>query len=238
MAMLEPRFWGSWKGRVIKAITIDDARTWDEIRDLTGLSPMSLNRALYELFELGVLEKTNSGTYKVGHDIDKEYKSFFDRQEEPDKSWNPEGQGNPVNGDGTDLDFIPFLTSPVGTINQRPVAVLDVDKTNPSFNETVTFDASGSNDDGRIDYYLFDFGDGTNSSWTTLPVVTHKYAAEGTYNATLIVMDDFGVTSLDGDLVFIEITVIPEFSSLIILPLFMMATLVAVIFYRRKQVSR
>jgi hypothetical protein len=29
------------------------------------------------------------------------------------ESLNPEGNGNPVNGDGTDLDFIPFLTSPV-----------------------------------------------------------------------------------------------------------------------------
>lgn len=77
---------GSWKGRVIKAITVNDARTWDEIRDLTGLSPMSLNRALYELFELGVLEKTNYGTYKVGHDIGKEYKSLFERKEEPDES--------------------------------------------------------------------------------------------------------------------------------------------------------
>lgn len=28
-------------------------------------------------------------------------------------SMNPEGKGNPVNGNGVDLDFIPFLTSPV-----------------------------------------------------------------------------------------------------------------------------
>jgi hypothetical protein len=86
MTTMEPRFWGSWKGRVVKAITVNDARTWDEIRDLTGLSPMSLNRALYELFELGVLEKMSSGTYKVGHDIGKEYKSFFERNEEPGES--------------------------------------------------------------------------------------------------------------------------------------------------------
>lgn len=86
MTIMEPRFWGSWKGRVIKAITIDDARTWDEIRDLTGLSPMSLNRALYEMFELRILEKTINGTYTVSHNIDKEYKSFFDRQKEHEES--------------------------------------------------------------------------------------------------------------------------------------------------------
>lgn len=41
--------------------------------------------------------------------------------------------------------------------------MLKVDKTQSYFNETVTFDATDSTDDGRIDYYFFDFGDGTNS---------------------------------------------------------------------------
>jgi len=150
-------------------------------------------------------------------------------------SVNPAGEGNPVNCDGTDLDFIPFLTSPIGTINKRPVAILEVDKTSPNVDETVNFDASGSTDDGRIDYYFFDFGDGTNSSWTPLSVVTHKYASEATYNATLIVMDDLGVTSLDGKLVYMIVTVIPEFPSILVLPLFMIATLLAVIVYRRKR---
>jgi len=148
-------------------------------------------------------------------------------------SLNPEGKGNPVNGDGTDLDFIPFLTSPVGTINQRPLAKLEVDKTNIFLNETVTFDASASTDDGRIDYYFFDFGDGSDSGWTTLSVVTHEYPSDGEHNATLIVMDDFGVTSLDGELVSVEITVIPEFPSWIILPLFLIATLFALIIKKR-----
>ncbi|UCE95516.1 MAG: PKD domain-containing protein [Candidatus Bathyarchaeota archaeon] len=150
-------------------------------------------------------------------------------------SLNPEGEGNPVNGDGTNLDFIPFLTSPVGTTNERPVAALEVDKITPWFNETVTLDATDSTDDGRVDYYFFDFGDGTNSGWTTLPVVTHKYAEEGTYNATLVVMDDFGVTSLDGGLVFVTIEVVPEFPSLIILPLFMILTLIAALAFRKRR---
>jgi len=145
------------------------------------------------------------------------------------ESLNPEGEGNSVNGDGIDLDFIPFLTSPVGTINQRPVAILEVDKNNPIVDETVTLDASGSTDDGRVDYYFFDFGDGAKSGWTSLSVVTHKYASEGTYNSTLIVMDDFGVTSFDGDLVYTEITVVPEFPPFLILPFFMILTLATVI---------
>lgn len=154
------------------------------------------------------------------------------------ESLNPEGQGNSVNGDGTDLDFIPFLNSSIFTINERPIAVLEVDKTDPNVSENITFDAISSTDDGRVDYYFFDFGDGTNSSWTTLPIVTHKYAEEGQYNTTLIVMDDFGVTSLDGNLVYIEITVVPEFPSLLILPLFMIAALLAVIIHRSRHFAK
>jgi len=117
-----------------------------------------------------------------------------------------------------------------------PTAVLAVDKTLVDINETVTLNATASYDlDGEVEFYLFEFGDGTNSGWTTLPIVTHEYATEGTYNATLIVMDDFGVTSFDGNLVYVEMTIVPEFSSLIFLPLFMVATLLAVIVYRRQK---
>jgi len=76
----EPRFWGSWKGRVIKAIVQNGARTWFEIRDLTGLSSRSLNVALSEMFDLGVLEKQGE-TYRVSHEIYKEYKEFLESTE-------------------------------------------------------------------------------------------------------------------------------------------------------------
>lgn len=81
---MEPRFWGSWKGRVIKAIAIDGAKTWDEIRDFTGLHAKSLKTALAELYELGVLTRTD-GIYSVSHDIDQEYKAIlhhFERSED------------------------------------------------------------------------------------------------------------------------------------------------------------
>jgi parallel beta-helix repeat protein len=123
------------------------------------------------------------------------------------ESLNPDGKGNSVNGDGTDLDFAPFLTDPLGQINERPVATLGADKTVAATNGTVTFDGSTSTDDNQIEYYFFDFGDGTKNSWTASPTVTHKYASAGVYNATLIVMDNLGVTSLDGNLTFVTITV-------------------------------
>jgi PKD repeat protein len=53
----------------------------------------------------------------------------------------------------------------------------------------VRFDATGSSDDGTIESYLWDLGDGTAS---TDPVVEHAYATTGTYTVRLTVVDDLG----------------------------------------------
>jgi phosphatidate phosphatase APP1 len=110
-------------------------------------------------------------------------------------SLNPSGKGNQVGGDGINLDFIPFLTAPIGYINERPTAELLTDKNLVSPNEPVTFIATTSSDDKRVDQYFFNFGDGKNSGWTTLSVFVYKYSSIGNYSASVIVMDDFGVTS-------------------------------------------
>jgi parallel beta-helix repeat protein len=138
------------------------------------------------------------------------------------ESLNVNGSGNSVNGNRADLEFIPFLTNPVGDINERPVAVLTADRILVIINQTVTFDASASTDDDRVDYYFLDFGDGTNSGWTTTPLVTHKYASRGVFNVTLMVMDNLGVPSFYGDLTAIKVvaspvagfTYFPEFPSI------------------------
>jgi parallel beta-helix repeat protein len=110
-------------------------------------------------------------------------------------SLNPAGKGNPVGGNGVNLDFIFFLTAPIGYINQRPVARLLTNMTHVSPGQQVTFFATNSTDDRQVDQYFFNFGDGQNSGWTTLSVFVHKYSLVGTYNATVKVMDDFGVVS-------------------------------------------
>ncbi|MDH5779541.1 MAG: right-handed parallel beta-helix repeat-containing protein, partial [Candidatus Bathyarchaeota archaeon] len=110
-------------------------------------------------------------------------------------SLNPAGEGDPVGGDGVNLDFIFFLTAPIGYINNRPEAKLLTDKRLVPPNQAVTFIATTSSDDGRVDKFLFNFGDGTSSGWTTLSILVHEYSSTGTYNATVTVMDDFGVTS-------------------------------------------
>lgn len=109
------------------------------------------------------------------------------------ESLNPRGRGNPVGGDGMNLDFIFFLTAPIDHDNEQPTAILWTDKTLVAPNQNVTFIGTDSYDDGRVDQYLFDFGDGTNSSWTTLSLFAHNYSSTGIYNTKLTVMDDFGV---------------------------------------------
>jgi len=125
-------------------------------------------------------------------------------------SLNPNGKGNPVGGDGFNLDFIFFLTSPIGYINQRPTASLLSDMTAVRPNQTVTFFATTSTDDGRVDLYYFSFGDGKTSGWTPLSVFAHKYSSVGTYYATVTVMDDFGVNSNNAVTVTMDVRDLPS----------------------------
>ena len=82
----EPRYWGSWKGRVVKAIAVDRAQTWSEIRDHTGLTPDTLNKVLSELYDAKVIEKDQDSKYWVSKPLYKEYKEYFDSQIAPKES--------------------------------------------------------------------------------------------------------------------------------------------------------
>ncbi|UCH89771.1 MAG: VCBS repeat-containing protein [Thermoplasmata archaeon] len=62
-------------------------------------------------------------------------------------------------------------------------------------NAVVTFDGSGSVDDGEIIGYYFDFGDTENSDWTDSPLVEHTYKFAGEFEASLIVKDDSDIVS-------------------------------------------
>ena len=120
------------------------------------------------------------------------YNYWGDKSGPYHESLNPRGMGNPVGGNGVNFDFIFFLTAPIDYENTRPIAILWSDKTLVAPNQTVTFIGTDSYDEGRVDQYFFDFGDGMNSSWTTLSLFTHNYSSTGTYNAELTVKDDFG----------------------------------------------
>jgi parallel beta-helix repeat protein len=110
-------------------------------------------------------------------------------------SLNPHGKGNPVEGDGVNVDFVFFLSAPIDYSNSPPTPVLWKDKAIVARGQNVAFVGADSYDDGRVDQYFYDFGDGTTSGWTTLSILFHNYSATGTYDARLKVMDDFGVES-------------------------------------------
>ncbi|MGD8564781.1 MAG: right-handed parallel beta-helix repeat-containing protein [Candidatus Bathyarchaeota archaeon] len=126
------------------------------------------------------------------------------------QSMNPLGTGNPVGGDGINLDFIFFSTEPYGYINTRPIPTLITDMTLVQPSTPITFYATPSFDEGRVDRYLFEFGDGESSGWTTLSIFTHKYSL-GVYNASVTVMDDCGVTSVKSPEITISVQDLPMF---------------------------
>ncbi|UCE44459.1 MAG: Ig-like domain-containing protein [Candidatus Bathyarchaeota archaeon] len=131
----------------------------------------------------------------AGATVDAEYNYWGHASGPYHESLNPAGEGNPVGGVGANLDFIFWLTAPINHINKRPTARLYTDKNLVSPNQTVTFLATTSSDEGRVDKYRFNFGDGETSGWTTLSIFTHQYYSLGSYNASVTVMDDFSVWS-------------------------------------------
>jgi PKD repeat protein len=62
----------------------------------------------------------------------------------------------------------------------------------------VAVDGSGSSDDGMIMSYEWSFGDGEIATGVS---ATHTYAADGTYDITLVVTDNDGLTGMDSETV-------------------------------------
>ena len=87
-------------------------------------------------------------------------------------------------------DIFIFATRKTPPDNEPPV----VDSGGPYYgkiNETITFDASGCYDpDGTIDFYRWNFGDGTSEILEK--VTEHKYLSAMKYEVTLTVIDNDG----------------------------------------------
>jgi hypothetical protein len=96
--------------------------------------------------------------------------------------------------------------------NLKPVALLKSDKNNPAPGETVTFESASKDPEegfgGGIVKYYWDFGDGQFAQ-TTVPKVTHTYAAEGERTARLAVEDAQGAFSDPSNLKFV-VSPIPD----------------------------
>ena len=81
MSEEKPKYLGTWKGRVIKAIAIDGARTFNEIRENTGLYYNTLKKVLAELHHTDSIEyNKETKKYWVIHKLYKEYEEYFQEE--------------------------------------------------------------------------------------------------------------------------------------------------------------
>lgn len=76
--------------------------------------------------------------------------------------------------------------------NEPPFAKFDFTPATATVNESVSFDASESRDDGQIVKYQWDFGDGASGEGQQ---VSHTYKTAGTFTVKLTVTDDRGATN-------------------------------------------
>jgi len=95
----------------------------------------------------------------------------------------------------TDNDGATASTTATKTVlNRPPTAAFTESATTAYTYETITFNATSSNDsDGSIVSYAWNLGDG-NITTVTNPMITHAYTENGTYNVVLTVTDNDGAT--------------------------------------------
>ncbi len=85
------------------------------------------------------------------------------------------------------------LLAVVSALPEGPTAVLAVDNAYPGLGVAVHFDASASTGhdegNGRIAAYRYAFGDGEGTAWQLSPLAVHAYTIEGSFTATVTVLD-------------------------------------------------
>jgi len=82
MIVAEPPYYGSWKGRVLEAIAVENVRDWNGILDYTQLTPETLNTAISELYRLDLIERKDDGLYWIKNiGVYHQYRSYFENLE-------------------------------------------------------------------------------------------------------------------------------------------------------------
>jgi len=104
----------------------------------------------------------------------------------------------------TMVDIQPGVNLPIGVELQpeawiMPTASALASPTSVAANDTVTFSGTGTDADGGVILYEWDFE--TDGAWdyssATTAATSHSYSAQGAYTATLRVTDDDRLTSTD-----------------------------------------
>ncbi len=130
------------------------------------------------------------------------------------------------------------LTAVKTVLNRPPGASFTESALTASVDEIIQFNASASYDpDGSIMSYTWDFGDG-NITTMSIPIINHTYTKSGTYNVTLTVTDNDGLTDDQVKAFTIEAASWPLWLILAIILLILLilaATILAIYFWRKRR---
>lgn len=87
MIVAEPPFYGTWKGRVLEAIAVENIRSWNGIWEYTQLQSDNLNKALSELYNLDVITRQDDNLYWIKDIVLlHRYRDYFDNIDDNQKT--------------------------------------------------------------------------------------------------------------------------------------------------------
>jgi PKD repeat protein len=127
----------------------------------------------------------NNGNFETATQQDKVSHTWYNQGEYPVGIRVDDGDGGQV-----------FTRAIVSAYNMPPIAVAGPEVTNLE-GSPVTFDGSGSSDPGVNDRLSYEWNFGDGSPATSTVTVTHVYADNAVYSATLTVTDDSGAVGSD-----------------------------------------
>ncbi len=72
----KPRYWDSWKGRILRAIILDNATTWKDVKNRSGLEQRKMFKVVRELDKAGVLEYSKDSGFRImDEDLSRAYET-------------------------------------------------------------------------------------------------------------------------------------------------------------------
>jgi PKD repeat protein len=174
----------------------------EELQAKVSLEFAAIVSSLPEGFELtsGDLRKFQIGGLNAGDVLTNQYEVRAPDQEGT-FTLLANARAKPVGGESQGLSAELAITviseqPPPPPENTPPIAVFFFSPANPKVGETITLDASASIDlDGSIVNYRWNLGDGTVLEGPDKAVITHAYESAGTFQVTLVVVDDQGAES-------------------------------------------